>query len=141
MAKDPFETIDEAIAKNSNKGPKNPKGAARQKYNRRKCWLAHALQQMDLAIDDLLSQEGNVYKRQEIVTLKAAIATFHNSTDLKVPDLVPPTQEELDGFMDMLANLKPWEPPPKAELAMLYASIGLVMPPEDEDSGNSAPDR
>jgi hypothetical protein len=141
LSKDPKEIIDEVIAEDSKTGPKNPKGSARQKYNRRKLWLAHALHQMGLAIDELLAQNGAVYKRQEIDTLQAAIAKFYDSTGVKAPDLEPPTQEELDGFMDMLTNLKPWEPPSKAELATLYASIGLAMPPDDEESEGEAPDR
>tara|TARA_B100000678_G_C18210712_1_gene503251 strand:+ start:244 stop:603 length:360 start_codon:yes stop_codon:yes gene_type:complete len=104
-------------------GPKNPKGSARAKYNRRKGWLAHALHEMDMAIDNLLAQEGTVYKRTEIDTLKQAITDFTKATGLSPPELAPPTEEELDGFMEMLENLKPWEPPSKEELATLYASI------------------
>lgn len=113
------------------KGSKNPKGSSRQKYNRRKVWLAHALDQMEIAIADLLSQDGVVYKRQEIDGLRNAIEQFRSATGLKIPEMEPPTQDELDGFMDMLTNLKPWEPPSKQELAELYAALGRT--PDDED--------
>ena len=88
-------------------GPKNPKGSARAKFNRRRKWLAHALEQMDIAIDDLLSQQGTVYKRQEIETLKQAICDFRDATGMKPEPSEPPTQEELDHFMDVLSNVKP----------------------------------
>ncbi len=140
MSKDPKKIFDELIAENSQEGPKNPKGSARQKYNRRKRWLAHALHQMDVAIDELCAQDGPTYKHQEVAALKAAIDAFRGSTNLKAPDLKPPTQEELDGFIDMLTNLKPCEPPSKEELATLYASIGLPTPPDEEESGGAAPD-
>ncbi len=138
MNKDPKETLEGLIAGNSKKGPKNPKGSARAKFNRRRIWLAHALDQMDIAIDELLSQEGTVYKRKEVDNLKDAISSFRNATGIKSPDIEPPTQEELDHFMETLSNLKPWEPPSKEELAGLYASLGL--PTDDEDEEGSGDD-
>lgn len=118
------------------KGSKNPKGSARQKYNRRKVWLAHALDQMEIAIDTVLSQDGPVYKRQEIDDLREAIAVFREATGLKAPEMAPLTQEEMDGFTDMLSNLKPWEPPSKEELAGIYALLGKV--PDSDDAGDEA---
>lgn len=131
MDSDERDAFDKLISGSASAGPKNPKGSSRQKFNRRKVWLAHALYQMEIAISDLLSQGGTVYKRQEIDLLKEAIDEFRDKTGLKSPELAPPTQEELDGFIDMLSNLKPWEPPSKEELAELYAALGQV-PDMDE---------
>jgi hypothetical protein len=121
------------------KGPKKPKTSARQKYNRRKVWLSHALDQMEIAIADLLSQGGAVYKRAEIDTLKKAIEEFRETTELKTPEPSAPTQEEIDGFTDMLSNLKPWEPPSKEELAALYASLELAAENDDDAPDDGAP--
>jgi len=50
--------LEQIRAESAAKTPKNPKGSARAKYNRRKVSLAHALEQMEIAIDDLLAQPG-----------------------------------------------------------------------------------
>jgi hypothetical protein len=54
----------------------------------------------------------------------------------------PPESDGLIGigFIDMLTNLKPWEPPSKEELTTLYASIGLSAPSDEEEPGGAAPD-
>lgn len=132
LTEDEKETPNELILRSGNEGPKNPKGSARAKFNRRRKWLAHALDQMDIAIDDLLSQEGTVYKRQEIDTLKAAISDFRDTTGIESEVLEPPTQEELDHFMEVLSSAKPWEPAPKEDLVELYATLGLHC---DDDDG------
>ena len=45
-----------------------------------------------------------------------------------------PSQEELDGFMDMLTNAKPWVPPSREQMNSLFAELGLTyVPDEDED--------
>ncbi len=139
MTDDPRDLIDDLVSENAKAGPKNPKAAARQKFNRRKLWLADALEKMDRAIEDLLGQGGTVYKREEIDTLSSAIAAFREATGLEAPEMTPLTQQELDGFMDMLENLKPWEPPSKEELAELYASIGLAGDPAGKESGQAPP--
>jgi hypothetical protein len=133
VSEDPTSSIDDLLADSTKKAPKNPKGSARQKFNRRKLWLGHALEQMDIAIAEVLAQEGTIYKRDEIDTLSRAISDLRDKTGLKAPELKPLTQEEQDGFLDMLCNLKAWEPPSKDELAKLYASIG-VAPEAAEDS-------
>jgi hypothetical protein len=128
------------------KGSKNTKGAARAKYNRRRKWLAHALEQMNIAIDDLLAQEGTIYKRKEVENLREAIADFCKATGLEAETLEPPTQEELDRFMEVLSSAKPWEPAPKADLVELYATLGLHYhdhgdPEDHNDEPEEAPDR
>jgi hypothetical protein len=136
LSDEPADSFDRLLAENTvSKGPKNPKTSARQKYNRRKIWLAHALDQMEFAIDVLLGQGGSVYKRSEIDCLKNAIEKFRATTGLKTPEMVTPTQDQLDGFTDMLSELKPWEPPAKEELAALYASLDLA-----EETGDTSAD-
>lgn len=119
------------------KGSKNPKGSARGKFNRRRKWLSHALDQMNIAIDELLSQEGAIYKREEIETLRAAIDDFRNTTGLEAETLEPPTHEELDRFMEVLSNAKPWDPPPKEDLVELFATLGLHYYDSDEPEETS----
>lgn len=123
------------------KGSKNPKGSARAKYNRRRKWLAHALEQMNIAIDDLLTQEGAVYKRKEIETLREAISDFCKATGLETEALEPPTQEELDRFMEVLSNAKPWEPAPKQDLVELYATLGLHYHDDDQEDHDDEPEQ
>ena len=69
--------------------PKNPKRSAREKYNRRKLCVAHQLQQLRYAAEDVLAQEGKVYKKAEIENLIAEIDRFVGATGLKYqpPDL------------------------------------------------------
>lgn len=124
--------ISKLLVENSGaKAPKNPKGSARQKYNRRKIWLAHALDQMEIAINDVLSQNGQIYKLDEIETLKSAIRKFREETGLKTPEIPEPTPEELDCFLNTLSNSKPWETPIKEEITALYAST------EQDDSDDN----
>ncbi|MGV1791623.1 hypothetical protein [Rhizobium sp. A37_96] len=137
MSSNPEDIFSQLQSQNAaSKGPKNPKLSARQKYNRRKIWLSHALDQMEISIADLLSQEGAVYKRAEIDTLKNAIEEFRKTTELKAPEPAALTQEEIDGFTDMLSNLQPWEPPSKEELASLYASLELAVEADDDPPDN-----
>jgi hypothetical protein len=70
-------------------GPKNPKRSVRKKYNRRKLWVAHQLEQLRYAAEDVLAQEGKVYKKAEIENLIAEIDRFVGATGLKYqpPDL------------------------------------------------------
>jgi hypothetical protein len=121
-----------AIGENARKGPKNLKRSARGKYNRRKILLSHVLHQMEMAIDELLSQQGTVYKRDEAETLRAAIHSFRATAGLRQPQLEPLTQQELDDFMDMLENSKPWTPLSEVEMAELLAAIGLGEGDRDE---------
>ena len=137
MDEEPIDMFKRLIAENAvgpAGGTKNPKGSARGKYNRRKQSLAHALHQMQIAIDDLTEQKGTLYKRNEVETLKAAIDELIEKTGLIAPDQEPPSQEELDGFMDMLTNAKPWVPPSREQMNSLFAELGLTyVPDEDED--------
>lgn len=115
---------------------KNPKGSARGKYNRRKQSLAHALQQMRIAIDDLTEQKGTLYKRDEVETLQAAINELIEKTGLIAPSQEPALQEELDGFMDMLTNAKPWMPPSRKQMEALFSELGLTYVPDEDDAGD-----
>jgi hypothetical protein len=69
---------------------KNPKRSAREKYNRRRRLVAHALGELKFCAEDLLAQPGRIVRRQEIETLLAAIDQFAQGTGLK-----PPTTEDL----------------------------------------------
>ena len=144
MNEDPRKIIEELIAENAadrSQGPKDPKGSARRKYNRRKQWLAHALHQMQIAIDHLTAQKGTVYKRDEVETLEAAIDELIKKTGLTAPNQEPPSQEEHDAFMAMLNDTKPWVPPSREEMEALYSGLGLdYFPDEDEDDGGDDDD-
>lgn len=61
---------------------KDLKGSARQKFNRRKLWLASSLENLEAAIHDVLSQPGKIYKRDELDRLKKGIADFFEQTGL-----------------------------------------------------------
>jgi hypothetical protein len=139
MDEDPLNMFKRLIAENAvgrSGGTKNPKGSARGKYNRRKQSLAHALHQMQIAIDDLTAQKGTLYKRDEVETLKAAIAELIEKTGLTAPNQEPPSQEELDGFMDMLTNAKPWVPPSREQMESLFSELGLTYVPDEDDAGD-----
>lgn len=137
MDEDPIDMFKPLIAENAvgrAGGTKNPKRSARGKYNRRKQSLAHALHQMQIAIDDLTEKEGTLYKRDEVETLKAAIDELIEKTGLIAPNQELPSQEELDRFMDMLTNAKPWVPPSREQMESLLSQLGLTyVPDEDED--------
>lgn len=96
-----FSKLEDEFAK---RAPKNPKTSARGKYNRRKIWLAHALQEMSYAIDTLFAQEGVVYKRAEAEVLKNELERFMAVTGLTPAEEPPLTQEELDHLMDMFTS-------------------------------------
>jgi len=133
LSDEPQDIFDQLLSENAlSKAPKNPKSSARQKYNRRKNWLARALDEMEIAIDDMLSQDGTVYKRDEIDTLKNAIGKFRNDTGLTSPEPPTPTQEELDHLMNVLTNAQPWEPPSEATLAEIYALLKSAPETGDE---------
>lgn len=141
MDEDPLDMLKHLIAENAVDrwdGPKNRKGSARGKYNRRKQALAHALHQMQIAIDDLTAQKGTLYKRDEVETLKAAIAELIEKTGLTAPNQEPPSQEELDAFMAMLTNAESWVPPSREQMESLFSELGLTyVPDEDEDEDDS----
>jgi hypothetical protein len=77
--------------------PKDPKGSARQKFNRRKLWLASSLENLELAIDDVLSQPGKIYKRDELERLKKGITDFFEQTGLpRMDEQFRFTNEQID---------------------------------------------
>ena len=134
---DPINWFKRLIAENvvgRASGTKNPKDSARGKYNRRKQSLAHALHQMQIAIDDLTEQKGTLYKRDEVETLKAAIDELIEKTGLIAPNQEPPSKEELDGFMDMLTNAKPCVPPSREQMESLFSELGLTYVPDEDDA-------
>ena len=71
------------------KPPKNPKASARAKYNRRKIAVSHALDQLEYAIDDVLSQGGTIYKREEAERIKESIRKFRDETGIITKFEVP----------------------------------------------------
>lgn len=137
MTDDGDGTIQDLIAKHGQLEVKNPKGAARQRFNRRKLWLADAMRQLEGAIATLRAQDGTVYKTGELDTLTAAISAFRQQTGLVAPEPPAPTQEELDRFMDWLETAPAYEPLSKEQLAQLYGSLESL--PDDEPDGDDTP--
>ncbi|WP_278376858.1 hypothetical protein [Sphingobium yanoikuyae] len=136
MDEDPIDMFKRPIAENAvgrPGGTKNSKGSARGKYNRRKQSLAHALHQMQIAINDLTEQKGRLYKRDEVEMLKAAIDELIEKTGLIAPNQEPPSQEEFDGFMDMLTNAKPWVPPSRERMESLFSELGFTYVPDEDE--------
>jgi hypothetical protein len=75
---------DDIVETIGKKEPKDKKGSARGKYNRRKRSAAHALEQLKISAQEVLEQDGTIYKRKEIETLLAEIDRFVAATGLKV---------------------------------------------------------
>lgn len=130
-------TIQDLIAEHGQPPVKNLKGAARQRFNRRKLWLADAMRQLEGAIATLRAQDGTVYKSGELDALTAAIDAFRQQTGLVAPEPPAPTQEELDRFMDWLETAPAYEPLSKEQLAQLHASLESV--PDHEPDGDYTP--
>lgn len=112
--------------------PKNPKSSARGRYNRRKKWLAHSLEEMSAAIDQLLAQDGTIYKREEAERLKEEIERFVSATNLKPVEEAQPTEEERDRFMDMLVNAPVWTSPSAESMAEIEDMVKEARSKSDE---------
>lgn len=110
-------TIHDLIAEHGRPPVVEPKGAARQRFNRRKLWLADAMRQLEGSIATLRAQAGTVYKSGELDTLTAAIDAFRQQTGIVAPEPPAPTKEELDRFMDWLETAPAYEPLSKEQLA------------------------
>lgn len=98
------------------KEPKNPKRSARGKYNRRKQATAGMLDGLENATNELLNQDGNIYKKDEAISIKKAIDDFRKATGIATPPPEPLTQEQIDAFDDMIQNSKAWAPPSDEEM-------------------------
>ena len=130
--------IESLIAENaSSKQPKDPKRSARAKYNRRKISASHALDELEIAIDDLFAQNGIVYKRDEAERIKMAIEKFRDETGIVTPEPKPLTQEQMDHISEALENAKEYHPPTPEEQAILdryleeLRASGFLPPIED----------
>lgn len=89
----------------SMKGSKNPKRSARARFNRRKEWAAHALEQLEMAIEVVMSQEGAIYKKGELETLKTAIDAFFKATGQQRPQQAYQlTEDQADAMSIILGS-------------------------------------
>ena len=74
---------DDAVNQGRLKQPKNPKSSARAKYNRRRRAAAHALEQLRISAEDVLGQDGTIYKRSQLEKVVEAIEDFYAATGVK----------------------------------------------------------
>jgi adenylate cyclase class IV len=73
---------DDAIHEGRRRRPENPKLSARAKYNRRRRSAAHALEQLRISAEDVLGQDGVIYKRAQLDAVVKAIQEFYAVTDV-----------------------------------------------------------
>lgn len=85
--------------------------------------MARELDMLEHGLRDVLSQNGTIYKREELENFQQAIDTFRASTGIVTPPPEPPSQEELDRFADMLENTEGYVPPSAEEQQKLNAMI------------------
>lgn len=78
------------------RGAKDTKRSARGRFNRRKVLVAHALDQLMIAIDEVVNQDGKTYKKDELDKFKTAIDAFKKSTGL-------------DGIENAVVSKEMWE--------------------------------
>ena len=66
------------------KRSKNPKASARGKYNRRRRAAAHALEELRFSVEDVLAQDGTIYKRSQLEKVLEAIKHFYAAIGVKL---------------------------------------------------------